>query len=381
MAFPNIKIFLVILFLNGTLNSRADLVLHSVVKSYKVVLSTNNIYSNQNKFGLISQKKDSSEFDIAQFMLGFNICNACYRMIEPTPKHLDYKLRVKELKDDLGKDSIYYYLEVILAKDYQSNPYYGIAMIKRINPEDTNDLYYLNRKFNSTNWQTVSKTSQSNLDSLSNRPKLDSLLKKHARYQEVASPLKFTTGNTKFNIMFRGVWSPIDVAVSDVPTENTFIKVSNATVRGKWGKFQVWPDSGSNKTTKIHVYTNVKNDTVLVGKHEYRIKNIPKPTAFYMGAKDSMTFKISKIRAGRFVSAKLEDFLYDVRFRVQQFDCTIYHAGEKNTYSNPGTRISQEVQNQIKTLTSGDQLIFHNIVATNQIKQVYHLEPIVVTVE
>jgi len=374
-------VFLVAIILFSTFSSRADVELHEIIKTYRVVVTADNIYENKKLFGLINNKGDSSEFRISTLMLANSLCATCLCTQIPFPEEDKPEYRINQLKADIGNNSVHYFIEVILAKNYSKSPYFGIDMIEKINLNDTLQLNSLKWKFKANDWAKVLEQSSNNMDSLTNRPLLQSYIEIHKKPEKVITPLKFMTANGRMNLIYRGLWSPIYVAIPNIQAENTFIVVPGAEVKGKWGKFEVWPDTGSRKTCRIKVYTDLNNDTVLVGTHEYRIKNIPKPTAFFMGRKDSATFSLSKLRTGRFITARLEDFLYDVRFRVQSFDCAISHKNELKLYKVKGAKLSQEIREQIELLESGDRVFFQNIMATNKILQEYQLDRIVITVK
>ncbi len=373
------KLLFVVVLMASTLPARADVELHEVIRSYRVVLSADNLYKNDTYFGLIGERGDSAEFRISSLMLANNLCATCLCEDLPYPKGRDPEIRIEGFTNDLGDSSVWYYLEVILAKDYDHVPYFGIDMIERINQKDTIQITNLLEKFKVVNWVDLERRSELYMDSLINRPILDSLLEKHKKAEKEITPLRFSTSNTRMNIMYRGVWTSLDVAIPEVPAENTFIRVSEAKVKGKWGKFEVWILSDRSKECKVEVYSTQEDDTLYVGTHVYRIKNIPPPKANFLGKTNKATVSIPKLRSGRFLSAKLEDFLYDVRFRVKSFDCVITRDGHQTTWSNKGAGLNNTIRDHIALMTAGDVVEFRNIIAINDIEQEYLLDPIIIT--
>jgi hypothetical protein len=117
-----------------------------------------------------------------------------------------------------------------------------------------------------------------------------------------------------------------------------------------------------------------------MGKMLFRIKKVPDPKAKVMG-RDRGTIQRNFLLNAPGVMAEMEDFVFDLKFRVTKFKVTAVVDGYSQEIPTKGNRISADQNNLIKNLKGGSNIIFEDIEAVGPDGSPRSLSPIVLKIK
>jgi gliding motility-associated protein GldM len=90
-----------------------------------------------------------------------------------------------------------------------------------------------------------------------------------------------TVSNMDLNIMYRGYDNPFSVSVPGVSRHSLVVKCNQAEIAEKEGLWIIKPRANSADQLNIEVYARVSGKEMLMGSHTYRVKNLPRPDAYF----------------------------------------------------------------------------------------------------
>ncbi len=166
---------------------------------------------------------------------------------------------------------------------------------------------------------------------------------------------------TKMNVFYFGVDNPVSISVSGVPSDKISASMTNGTLTRSGGDWIAKPSSGSGGS-KITVTANVNGQNRVVGSSEFRLKMIPNPVAKVAG---KIGGKIDKgtLSAQLAVIAEMENFDFDLKFKVTEFNVTAVVKGFAQSKLAKGAAITAEQKTLIGSLTKGSKVYFEDIKA------------------
>ncbi|MBL4653677.1 MAG: hypothetical protein JKY53_12570 [Flavobacteriales bacterium] len=182
---------------------------------------------------------------------------------------------------------------------------------------------------------------------------------------------------TAMNVFYRGLPNPIEVSVPGVPTDLLQIVISNASKSGSNGKFDVMPGKGKNCV--VSVSANINGVTKNFGKAEFRCKNVPDPKPQFAGVSGGKVRK-SKLTAASGVAAKMENFEFDLKFRVISFVMSATVKGKVIEQRGKGYKITGDMKTLLKALKPGQKVYLEKIKAKGPDGTVRDLGTIAITV-
>ena len=90
-----------------------------------------------------------------------------------------------------------------------------------------------------------------------------------------------TISNTDLNIMYRGYDNPFSISVPGVSAHLLQVKCNQASITQKDGMWVIRPEANAPDNLSIEVYANISGTAALMGSHVYRVKNLPRPDAYF----------------------------------------------------------------------------------------------------
>lgn len=166
---------------------------------------------------------------------------------------------------------------------------------------------------------------------------------------------------TKMNVFYRGLPNPVSIAVPGVSSDKLTVNVSNASVRKVKDGYEVMP--GAGKECKVTVSAEMGGSKVSFPAKEFRVKNVPPPTPELLGKKGSFELSRGQLPSVNVLVAKLEDFLFDLKFIVTSFKMSVTVGGVSSTYEANGNKLSPQMKNTLTRMQPGQTVIFKDIVA------------------
>ena len=164
---------------------------------------------------------------------------------------------------------------------------------------------------------------------------------------------------TKMNVLYIGVDNPISVSMSGVPMEKISVSMTNGSITKSGNEWIAKP--ASSGTAKITASASVEGRT-LTGSQDYRVKMLPRPIA-KVGGKPGGTIDKNVLVSQTGVLADMEDFLFDLRYAVTQFNLEVVTAQGLRTLQSSSAAFTPEQKNFLNGLTKGQQVIISGIKA------------------
>lgn len=168
----------------------------------------------------------------------------------------------------------------------------------------------------------------------------------------------------EMNLMYVGLDNPITVSVPGYPSDRVDATITNGTLtpRGGDGQFNVTLPEGTRETTVAAYVTLDDGSRERMGEQEYRVRNVPRPTASLQGNTEgeisrgeARTFQFLTVRQG-------EGFAYDLDYNVQRYRFMYEpERGDPFQTTVQGRELTQQIQNILSDVSSGDMLIFTEI--------------------
>ena len=184
----------------------------------------------------------------------------------------------------------------------------------------------------------------------------------------VAKP-SLVVSPTKMNVFYKGLENPVDISVSGVASQNLTMTISGGgfrvvPVKKEMGQYEVVPNPRSkDRTVNITVTSNVNGVKNSYPAIEYRLKTVPKPIPYFNNETGSVDMKKSKLLTGKFITAKLDDFLFELRYRVKSFEMFVSVGGKSAVYTAKGNKLTGEMKSVLRTMKPGQTAIFQKVVA------------------
>jgi gliding motility-associated protein GldM len=171
---------------------------------------------------------------------------------------------------------------------------------------------------------------------------------------------------TKMNVFYRGLPNPVEVSVPGVAGDALEVRISgdNKIKRQSDGSYVV--DPGKTGEAKISVTASMPDGSKKsLPPRDFRVKRIPDPVPSFAGKtpSDRMISKNTLLGAPG-VSAKMENFDFDVKVTVKSFSISVSRDGtlvEKKSTSN---RLTSDMSELLKRTGRGNVIYIEDIVVS-----------------
>ncbi len=167
---------------------------------------------------------------------------------------------------------------------------------------------------------------------------------------------------TKMNVFYIGVDNPVEVSVAGIPPEDTDINMTNGKAKKtrRGGSYIINPRRPGNSI--IRVYAKVDGQRKMMGQREFRVKRVPDPVATINGQKGGGISKnILVAQVG--VAAEMENFDFDLKFRVTEFTVSATINGFLKEATSKNYKLTKEQKSIIQSLSKGQRLYIQDIEA------------------
>jgi gliding motility-associated protein GldM len=177
----------------------------------------------------------------------------------------------------------------------------------------------------------------------------------------VAQP-SATISPTKMNVFYIGVDNPVSISVPGVANDQVRVSISggggSCTKTGN-GTYNV--KVSTIGTCKITVSAEMGGSSRSMGGMEFRVKRVPDPVAYVGGVK---TGNISKgVLAASCIIPKMENFDFDLNFRIVSFSLTMNMQGDLITKTTSGNCFSGEMKSMLDRAGRGQKIYIEDIKA------------------
>jgi gliding motility-associated protein GldM len=171
---------------------------------------------------------------------------------------------------------------------------------------------------------------------------------------------------TKMNVFYKGLKNPFKVSGGGIADENLEVKMDNGKIT-KTGPntYDIEPnelDEQGNGKTKIYVYQKIGNDRRLVGTSNWRVKRVPDPVA-KVGNSGGGDIRKESLVAQDGVLAVLEDFLFDYKYTVTEFEVQTTESGFNEVAKSTSNRFTPRQKELIRNANTKSIVYIGNIKA------------------
>ncbi|HET6243243.1 MAG: gliding motility protein GldM [Bacteroidetes bacterium] len=179
---------------------------------------------------------------------------------------------------------------------------------------------------------------------------------------------------TKMNVLYIGVDNPLDISVSGIAAENIVPTLAGGTLSGSRGKYIARVQSGVKAT--VNVSAKIGSATTSMGSAEFRVKRVPDPVAMFAGKKGAANISRSDLTTALGVIADLENFDFDLKFKVLEFDITATIGGFEQNKTSKSNMITEEQKSLLKSVKPGAKVYIENIKVKGEDGTIRTLSPI-----
>jgi gliding motility-associated protein GldM len=192
---------------------------------------------------------------------------------------------------------------------------------------------------------------------------------------QVAEP-SLVISPTKMNVFYYGIDNPVAISIPGIPEDKLRPSIPNgATINKVASGYEVKP-SIRGGTVTVMVSAEIDGKQKSMGSMVFRVKTIPEPKAKVMGS-SSGTIERAILMNALGVSAELEDFVFDLKFRITKYTVTTTVGGMTKEINKKGNEFDKEIKDLIKGLKTGSKLIIEDIEAVGPDGVAKTLSPIV----
>lgn len=167
---------------------------------------------------------------------------------------------------------------------------------------------------------------------------------------------------TKMNVLYRGVKNPISISVPGIAPNLVKATLSGGSLRADTRAGQgnyIAEIKGGGGTAKVSVSAEIDGSMRKMGDFEFRVKNVPPPTPTIAGVEGGL-ISANRLAAAPTVIPKMKDFDFELFYKVTKFDIVFQVGTDLITTPVNGSRIPNNVLDQIKRLKGGSRVYIEN---------------------
>lgn len=180
-------------------------------------------------------------------------------------------------------------------------------------------------------------------------------LKFEGTYVVVPRPNSANISADKMNVVYRGLANPMTISFAGISDDKVSASAPGLVKAGKPGQYNLTPGSGTEVV--VNVTGKLSDGKAVSDKKVFRIKNIPAPMGAIGGTTGSAKGAKSRLEVSQ-ISAKLEDFAYDLQYQVTQF--TFKAPGQAAVIVN-GDRVNAQCKAAMSKAGRGDVITISDI--------------------
>ncbi|NOZ46799.1 MAG: gliding motility protein GldM [Chlorobi bacterium] len=166
---------------------------------------------------------------------------------------------------------------------------------------------------------------------------------------------------TKMNVFYMAIPNPVDISVPGYAPNEISATISNGKIsKDRSVGFVVKPQKPGKAI--ITVYAQTEGGRKPIGTKEFRVKPLPTPVAKVAG-KTGGNIRRSTLKVQNGVIAELEDFLFDLSYRVTKFTVSTTIGGYTAEESAKGNKFTPKQKKLFQNAKRGSRIYIQDIVA------------------
>lgn len=178
-----------------------------------------------------------------------------------------------------------------------------------------------------------------------------------------------TISNTELNIIYRTHPNPFSISVPGVSSDLLEVKCSHAKVTKQAdGQWIINPPKNTPDRLTIEVYANVNGTMLAMGAQEYRVRNLPTPSAYFevdgeLIDEGKVSFVKLRNPNNKFIASYGADGLVQAKFEIVSFQVRLPSG---TSISVQGNQFNKRALDAISKLQLGSTIIIMSIKAKGQ---------------
>lgn len=195
---------------------------------------------------------------------------------------------------------------------------------------------------------------------------------------------------TAMNVMYKGIWNPIDVSVPGVSPDKINIKVNNGTVSNEKvknskgvafkGNWSINPTAIGQNVQIIVSVKDASGKTTPYAPVEFRVKPVPAPIAVFAG-KNTGSIPKNTAAAQAGVFASMPDFEFDLVYKITGFTILYTEKGSDFEEKSTSSALTPKQKDLINRLTRGKNLFIKDIKCLAPDGRTMELNPIILKID
>jgi gliding motility-associated protein GldM len=165
-------------------------------------------------------------------------------------------------------------------------------------------------------------------------------------YAVVPKPNSATISADKMNVVYRGIPNPMTISFAGIASNKVSAAAPGLRKSGKG--YMMTPTKGREVT--INVSGTLPDGGKVSDKKKFRIKDIPRPQAAVSGQAGAIKKSKNSLKSSR-VSAMLEDFVFDLKLKVNSFK---FKVPGQPTIVCQGSKLNSRAQSALARAKRGD---------------------------
>ncbi len=177
---------------------------------------------------------------------------------------------------------------------------------------------------------------------------------------QVAVP-SVSVSPTAMNVFYIGVDNPVEITAAGTPADKLTVSISSGSISPTSKGYNVKVRAPGTVTVTVRT-----KDGRSLGSKKFRVKKVPDPVTTVGGNKQNWkggSMAQSTLAALRGVNATLENFDFDLKFRVIQFDVTCNIGGFDETERSTSGNFTQRQKNLIRKTKRKTRVIIEGVKA------------------
>jgi gliding motility-associated protein GldM len=157
------------------------------------------------------------------------------------------------------------------------------------------------------------------------------------------------------NVFYMGIDNPVSISA---PSPKFTATAPGLSKKGK--AFVMRPKKPGKVTINVTGIDEVTGDKKPLGKAEFRVLRIPKPTAYIAGKTGTVVISKSALGNG-VIQAKLDGFVFDIKVKVKSFSFITTVSGDVKTVKIKGNKMNAKAKSLIKRSSRGQRFYLENM--------------------
>jgi len=199
------------------------------------------------------------------------------------------------------------------------------------------------------------------------------------KFDYIVAPPSLSVSATKMNVFYIGVDNPVSISAGGVSPDQIQPTMTNGSITRNGAEWIVRPTAPGKAS--VSVSAKLGDRMKSMGSVEYRVKNVPSPTAFIANTDGGAVSKDLVLASGAIIPRMPSDFEFNLNFIVTSFKFSGNRKGDVFDLPGNGNSLTGQMKDFIRASRRGDKVILEDIMAKGPDGKTRKLNSIVLTLQ